>query len=242
MREIILDSIVYDMKTLTIVEIMGRNAGWLTAAAALARSEKIVAPHFIYLPEVVFDLEKFISDVDKALDEHRNVVVAVSEGVKLANGKYVFETDAAATAKDAFGHTQLSGTALTLSHVIKQKIGGVKVRAIEFSLLQRSAAHIASLTDVTEARQIGNAGAKAALVGSTGVMMSFYRVSNSPYKIEIHENDVNKIANEEKGIPREWISPEGNDVTAEVLEYMRPLIQGESKVKFVDGVPVYAIR
>lgn len=242
MREIILDSIVYDIKTLTIVEIMGRNAGWLTAAAALARNEKIIAPHYIYMPEVVFDLEKFMADVGEAIEKHRNVIVAVSEGIKLANGKYVFEMESDSTPRDAFGHAQLSGTAAALSHMVKERIKGVKVRAIEFSLLQRSAAHIASQTDVTEAGLIGEAGAAAALAGETGIMMSFERVSSSPYKMEICKKDVNLIANAEKKVPKEWINADGNDIKSELIEYMRPLIIGESKVRFENGLPVYAVR
>ncbi|MDD3766857.1 MAG: 6-phosphofructokinase [Eubacteriales bacterium] len=239
-REITRDAQVYDSSTVTIIEIMGRNAGWLAAASALARTENEPAPHLIYLPEMVFDVDKFMADIEKASKTYRNVIAVVSEGVKTADGKYVCE-GAAASVVDSFGHKQLSGTARVLADMVHAKFGW-KVRSIEFSLLQRCAAHVASLTDVTEAEQIGTAGVNAAVSGQTGMMMYFKRVSDSPYKVEIDSYDISKIANVERVVPREWINEEGNDILQPALDYMLPLIQGESTAVFENGLPVYLKR
>lgn len=239
-REITRDAQVYDSSTVTIIEIMGRNAGWLAAASALARTENEPAPHLIYLPEMVFDVDKFMADIEKASKTYRNVIAVVSEGVKTADGKYVCE-GAAASVVDSFGHKQLSGTARVLADMVHAKFGW-KVRSIEFSLLQRCAAHVASLTDVTEAEQIGTAGVNAAVSGQTGMMMYFKRVSDSPYKVEIDSYDISKIANVERVVPREWINEEGNDLLQPALDYMLPLIQGESTAVFENGLPVYLKR
>jgi 6-phosphofructokinase 1 len=219
---------------------MGRNAGWLTAAAALAREEKEASPHLIYLPELAFDVDKFISDIKKVSQKYKNVIAVVSEGVKTKDGKYVCE-GATADIVDSFGHKQLSGTARVLADIVHEKFGW-KVRSIEFSLLQRCAAHLASQTDLTEAEQIGTAGVETAIKGETGVMMYFKRVSQNPYKVEILYHDISKIANVEKTVPREWINEEGNDITSEAIEYMLPLIQGECKVRFENGLPIYLKR
>jgi 6-phosphofructokinase len=239
-REIARDAQVYDNNTVTIIEIMGRNAGWLTAAAALAREEKEASPHLIYLPELAFDVDKFISDIKKVSQKYKNVIAVVSEGVKTKDGKYVCE-GATADIVDSFGHKQLSGTARVLADIVHEKFGW-KVRSIEFSLLQRCAAHLASQTDLTEAEQIGTAGVETAIKGETGVMMYFKRVSQNPYKVEILYHDISKIANVEKTVPREWINEEGNDITSEAIEYMLPLIQGECKVRFENGLPIYLKR
>ncbi len=236
-REVACDAQVYDTNTVTIIEIMGRNAGWLTAAAALARTDKEAAPHLIYLPELAFDVDKFVSDVEKVSKKYKNVIAVVSEGIKTAEGKYVCE-GATADIVDSFGHKQLSGTARVLSDIIHEKFGW-KVRSIEFSLLQRCAAHIASQTDVSEAEQIGTAGVKAAVSGETGNMMYFKRVSENPYTVEILSHDISTIANVEKIVPREWINEEGNDILQPALDYMLPLVQGESAAKFDGGLPVY---
>ena len=238
-REIARDAQVYDNNTVTIIEIMGRNAGWLTAAAALAREEKEASPHLIYLPELAFDVDKFISDIKKVSQKYKNVIAVVSEGVKTKDGKYVCE--GAGDIVDSFGHKQLSGTARVLADIVHEKFGW-KVRSIEFSLLQRCAAHLASQTDLTEAEQIGTAGVETAIKGETGVMMYFKRVSQNPYKVEILYHDISKIANVEKTVPREWINEEGNDITSEAIEYMLPLIQGECKVRFENGLPIYLKR
>ncbi|MDR0931184.1 MAG: 6-phosphofructokinase [Clostridiales bacterium] len=242
MREIVLDSQVYDIPTLTIVEIMGRNAGWLTAASALARSErhKICAPHYIYLPEVAMDVDKFVDDMVKAVKKHRNVVVAVSEGVKDKDGRYICEGGTPGET-DAFGHTQLTGTAQALAHEVRKKMD-IKIRAIEFSLLQRSSAHIASLTDVNEAIEIGEFAVSAAIDGATGVMIIVKRLSTNPYIVELCTFNVAEIANVERKVPLEWITKDGNDVTNDVVEYIRPLLEGESYPRFKHGVPHYITR
>jgi len=240
LREVARDSQVYDSNTVTIIEIMGRNAGWLTAAAALARTDKECAPHLIYLPELAFDVDKFLADVEKVSKTHKNVIAVVSEGIKTAEGKYVCE-GATADIVDSFGHKQLSGTARVLSDMIHNKFGW-KVRSIEFSLLQRCGAHVASQTDLSEAEAVGTAGVEAAVRGETGMMMYFKRVSDAPYKIEICSSDISKIANVERVVPREWINEEGNDILQPAIDYMLPLIQGENKVKFENGLPVYLKR
>ena len=240
LREVARDAQVYDSNTVTIVEIMGRNAGWLTAAAALARTGKETSPHLIYLPELPFSVEKFLADVEKVSKTHKNVIAVVSEGIKTQEGKYICE-GATADIVDSFGHKQLSGTARVLSDLIHAKFGW-KVRSIEFSLLQRCGAHTASQTDLTEAEQIGTAGVKAAVSGETGMMMYFKRVSEDPYKVEIHSADISKIANVERIVPREWINEEGNDILQPAIDYMLPLIQGENEVIYEKGLPVYLKR
>jgi len=240
LREVARDSQVYPSNTVTIIEIMGRNAGWLTAAAALARTDREAAPHLIYLPEIVFDVDKFLADVEKVSKIHKNVIAVVSEGVKTADGKYVCE-GATADIVDSFGHKQLSGTARVLADLVHNKFGW-KVRSIEFSLLQRCAAHVASQTDLSEAEAVGTAGVEAAVRGETGMMMYFKRVSDNPYKIEICSHDISTIANVEKVVPREWINEEGNDILQPAIDYMLPLIQGESKVTYENGLPVYLKR
>ena len=239
-REVARDAQVYPSNTVTIIEIMGRNAGWLTAAAALATTDEESAPHLIYLPELPFDTDKFLADVENVSKTHKNVVAVVSEGIKTKDGTYVCE-GAAVDIVDSFGHKQLSGTASVLSNLVHAKFGW-KVRSIEFSLLQRCAAHIASLTDVTEAEQVGTAGVQAAVKGETGMMMYFDRVSENPYKVEIKSYDISKIANVERVVPREWINEEGNGILRPALDYMLPLIQGETGPKFENGLPVYLKR
>ncbi|MDR1102078.1 MAG: 6-phosphofructokinase [Clostridiales bacterium] len=241
MREIILDSKVYDINTLTIVEIMGRNAGWLTASAALARTGKDIAPHMIYLPEVAFDVDKFLADLEKAIEKHRNVVVAISEGLKTADGRYLCWFNANEMPTDAFGHIQLTGAAISLAEIVKKRIK-VKVRAIELSLLQRSAGHIASEVDAREAEKIGEAAVTAAMAGKSGIMMYFKRLSGRKYEAEICDHDVSGIANTEKKVPREWINPAGNDVKQELVDYIKPLIEGESMPDFEGGLPLYISR
>ena len=236
-REVVCDATVYDVNSTTIIEIMGRNAGWLTAAAALARSEGQCAPHLIYLPEVAFDKERFLGDMVRVNKVHKNVVVAVSEGIKDADGKYICDSGV----KDAFGHSQLSGAAAELASLVRGRLGW-KARSMELNLLQRCSAHMASKTDNCEAYNSAYAAVQAALEGKTGCMMCFERKSNSPYEIEIKAADIKHIANAEKTVPVEWITPEGNDVTAECTDYIRPLIQGEAPVRYKDGIPVYFER
>ena len=233
--EQIYDTFIYAVKSVTIVEIMGRDAGWLTAAAALARNDYNTAPHFIYLPEVDFDPVKFISDIKEALSKTNNVIVAVSEGIHDASGAYVTSSEAS---NDQFGHQQLSGVGKALEFLVKEHIG-VKVRSVEINVLQRCAAHLASLTDITESFEQGNKGVELASSGITGSMVCIKRTSNAPYTIEYSYSPISEIANEAKSIPREWINDDGNDIKPELIEYLRPLIQGEINVSYKNGIPDY---
>ncbi len=236
-REIGLDSNVYSLNSVTVIEVMGRNAGWLTAATALARNEKLKAPHLIYLPETEFSDEKFIGDI-KALNKQgiNNVVVAVSEGIKYADGTYVCES-ASNGLTDIFGHKNLSGTAKVLENKVRE-ILGFKARGIELNVMQRCGSHIASFVDMEEAFEVGRKGVEAAEKGETGRMMVYKRISNNPYKIEIESREISGIANEERVVPGKWIK-NGNDVTDEMTEYLLPLIQGDVLPSYVDGVPEF---
>ena len=235
MQEIIRDCAVYTVKAVTIVEIMGRDAGWLTVAAGLPRIINGTGPDYIYLPERDFDTDKFIEDVKKALEKHPNVVIAVSEGIRGADGKYVGEsTQSGAT--DVFGHKYLSGTGKCLELLVKEKIG-CKVRSIELNLLQRCASHCSSKVDIEESLVVGAAAVKNATAGVTGKMMCFTRTSNTPYTVEPTYADIEKIANQVKEVPSEFINAEGNDVTDACLEYIKPFIAGEADVFWNDGLP-----
>ena len=236
--EIICDAMgfSYKKKNVNIVEIMGRNAGWLTGSAALSRSEDCEGPDLIYLPEVAFDIEGFVAKVRELLEKKDVVVAVVSEGIKTAEGKYVCEYASSNTTTDAFGHIQMTGTAAYLANVIKNELG-CKTRAVELSTLQRAAAHLASKIDVDEAFNVGGATVKAADEGSSGVMVVIDRVSDDPYQSATGVYDVHRIANDEKLVPRKWINKEGNYVTEEFLDYVRPLIQGQYSPVMVEGIP-----
>lgn len=236
MKEIIRDALVQPIKIVNIIEIMGRNAGWLTAAAALAKGDDCEGADLIYLPETVFDINKFVAKVQEIQKTKKQIVVAVSEGVKTADGKYVCESASSNMLVDSFGHKQLSGTATALANVISNEIG-CKTRAVEFSTIQRCASHIASLTDVNEAFIVGGIAVKAAFDGETGKVGIFQRLSNKPYLMGTSIYDVNAIANVEKTVPQEWIINDGTGVSQEALDYMRPLIQGEIYPYMVDGLP-----
>jgi 6-phosphofructokinase 1 len=218
---------------------MGRNAGWLTAASALA-AYKGCGPDLIYLPEIAFDLEKFLDDVTSIYKKNGNVIVAVSEGIRDKDGKYISEygSDLAQT-KDSFGHAQLGGLAATLANIIKQKTGA-KVRGIEFSLLQRCAAHLGSLTDVDEAYLAGQSAVKYAVEGKTDYMVAFERAEGSEYKCNIKLINLTDVANTEKKVPREWINKEGNGMKEEFINYALPLIKGESRPPIEEGLPRFA--
>lgn len=231
------DSTVYDIPQVTIVEVMGRNAGWLTAASSLA-SYKGQGPDLIYVPEVAFNLNEFIEDVELILAEKGKVFVAVSEGIKNSKGQYIAET-LQELKTDAFGHAQLGGTASVLANEVSNRIN-VKVRAIEFSLLQRSAAHLASKVDVEEAFKVGQKAVKAAVRGTSGKMIGFERISSNPYKIKYKLISLTKAANTEQKVPLEWIKPRGRGFTQDFIDYCLPLIQGESKAKLEDGLPRFA--
>lgn len=237
-KEVIRDGLgfSYKKKLVTIIEIMGRNAGWLTGAAALSKGEDCDGPDLIYLPELVFDLEKFVAKVRKLLEKKDVVVVAVSEGIKTRDGKYVSELAAGSDYVDAFGHKQLTGSAGYLANLVSREVG-CKTRSVEFSTLQRSAAHLASRVDVNEAYMVGGAAVKAADEGDSGKMVVIDRVSDDPYQCATGIYDVHKIANGEKLVPREWINKEGTYVTEEFIDYVRPLIQGDYPCVMVNGIP-----
>ena len=236
LKEIIRDSTVYDLRSVTVVEIMGRNAGWLTGAACLAAGDDCDGADMILLPEVPLDPEDFLRRVDELQKKKPSVIIAVSEGVRLADGRYVCELVSEAKT-DAFGHkAALSGTGRYLSDLISNRLG-CKSRAIEFSTLQRCAAHVASRTDITEAYQAGGAAVKAASEGQTGQMAALVRTSQSPYVCDVKIVNVHAVANQEKKVPREWITPDGYHVTAEFAAYARPLIQAELTPIYIDGTP-----
>ncbi len=236
LKEIIRDSTVYDLRSVTVVEIMGRNAGWLTGAACLARGEDCDGADMILLPEVPLDPERFLQRVDELQKSKSSVIIAVSEGVKLQDGRYVCELVSEAKV-DAFGHkAALSGTGRYLAELISDRLG-CKARAIEFSTLQRCAAHVASRTDITEAYQAGGAAVKAAFEGQTGKMAAFKRVSQIPYQCNVEIVDVCEVANKEKPVPRSWITEDGYNVTDEFRAYVRPLIQAELTPIYIDGTP-----
>ncbi len=238
-REISLDAGVYGAKFVSVIEVMGRNAGWLTAASVMARKFEGDNPVLIYLPENPFSVEKFLADVEAAFQKTNNVMAVVSEGVHDSEGKFICEYAASDIAEDSFGHKAMSGTATYLSELVKEKFG-CKVRAIEFSLLQRCAAHCSSLTDVTEAAMAGSEGVKAALEGETGIMIGFQRAAGDEYHIDYVRVDVNKVCNEEKPFPAEWIIDNGTNISDEYVKYALPLIQGASPVQYENGLPVYA--
>ena len=238
MKEIIRDSLCleYSKGLVTIVEVMGRNAGWLTGATALSKGEDCDGPDLIYLPEITFDIQDFKNRVAKLLEEKTSVIVAVSEGICTADGRYVCELGNDINFVDAFGHKQLSGTAAYLASFIAGELG-CKTRAIEFSTLQRSASHLASRIDVLEATQVGGAAVKAADEGDSGQMVVLERLSDDPYQCGTAVRDVHKIANDERCVPREWITEDGTYVTREFITYVEPLIQGDVAPIMVNGIP-----
>ena len=220
----------------TVVEIMGRNAGWLTGASALAQGEDCTGPDAIYLPELDFDVNSFVEKCRSLLEKKNSVVVCVSEGIHTADGKYVMELGDNTDFVDAFGHKQLTGTARVLCDIISREIG-CKARAIELSTLQRAASHCASRIDILEAYEVGGAAMKAADEGDSGKMVVIERTSDDPYAAGTAVKDVHKIANDERLVPREWVNEEGTYVTNEFITYVRPLIQGDVAPIMVDGIP-----
>ncbi|MDR0949232.1 MAG: 6-phosphofructokinase [Lachnospiraceae bacterium] len=242
-KEVIRDvqSTALSKPTVIILEIMGRHAGWLTAAAALAKGDDCEGVDAIYLPEVPFDIDAFVSHI-QSLRENKNwVVVAVSEGVKTKDGTFVCELGGSAGALDAFGHTQLSGCAATLADIVRERTGN-KVRAIEFSTLQRAATHIASMADIDEAFRAGSMGMQAAAEGKTGMMVVLTRLSQNPYLCGTDVYDIHEIANVEKSVPLDWVTEDGIQMTQEYLNYARPLIIGELQALYVDGLPRHLVR
>ena len=236
--EIIRDCAVYKIPAVTIVEIMGRDAGWLTAAAALPRIVSGQAPDLVYLPEVAFDTKDFIKKVKEALVKHPNVVVAVSEGIRDSEGRYVGEGTQSGVA-DAFGHKYLSGTGKCLELLVKAEIG-CKVRSVELNISQRCAAHLRSEADISESLGVGAAAANSAVSGTSGCMMAMNR-SADKYEITYEAKTISNIANMVKTVPTEYITEDGSNVTDECLEYILPMIQGEAKNYYENGLPVHLI-
>ena len=235
LKELVCDCRIYDCPAVTIVEIMGRNAGWLTAAAGLVRGEDCEGVDLIFLPEKVFDVNFFMKRVKEVVAAKKYCVVALSEGVRIADGRFVCELSADDAAVDAFGHKMMSGSAKYLETLVKNEMG-IKARAIEISTLQRCASHFASLTDIEEAFDCGAAAVRAAVIDNeTGRVVCMNRISEVPYKITYDLADVHNIANVEKTVPLEWIT--FDYVTEEAISYIRPLIQGELNPIINDGLP-----
>lgn len=239
LKEIIRDISVYTLDAVTIVEIMGRDAGWLTASAALTQVSGGIAPDLIYLPEKPFDADKFIECIKSSLKKHPAILVAVSEGIRYADGTYV----GASTAKgdlDAFGHAKLSGAGKNLEWLVKEKIG-CKVRSIELNLPQRAAGHLLSATDINESVIVGKTAVEVAVNGNTGIMMTIERVSDAPYQSKVAYAEISNIANEVRRVPDEYINAEHNGITEEGIKYLAPLIVGEVAVEYENGLPKHTI-
>lgn len=242
-REIVLDASVYEKKSVTIVEIMGRHAGWLTAAGALARKYPGDNPFFIYLPETAFDPEDFLAKIEQAFSKNCNVVVCVSEGIHDEKGTFICEYDSS-VGVDSFGHKMLTGCGKYLENLVKNRLG-VKARSIELNVSQRCSSSLISATDQKEAVLAGSYGVLAALKGETGKMVSFKRSTDSQgnYQMECALEDVNAICNAEKPVPAAWITPDGADVTEDFFAYALPLIQGSIDIPFgEDGLPAFVYR
>ena len=240
-KEIIRDNSSFDKtrQTICVVEIMGRHAGWLTAAAALAKGEDCEGVDAIYLPEIDFDLDEFLTNVRSLIKKKASVVIAVSEGLKTSDGKFVCELEDEDRKVDAFGHKQLSGCAVTLANIIAKETG-LKTRAIEFSTLQRAATHLASLTDINEAEMVGMKAVEETNNGKTGMMVIMQR--NDNYQITTDTYDIHNIANVEKKVPLEWIDLDNNMMKEDFINYAKPLIMGELLPIFKNGLPTHLIR
>ena len=243
LKEIIRDNESFNKSRLTvcIVEIMGRHAGWLTAAASLAKDETCNGVDAIYLPEVPFDLDEFLKLINDLKEKKNSIVIAVSEGIQAKDGKFVCELGSDDRAVDAFGHKQLSGCASTLCNIVAKETG-LKTRAIEFSTLQRAASHIASLTDINEAEEVGKRAVEEVYNGNTGMMVILERVNDNPYECKTNVYDIHDIANVEKKIPEDWIDEKNHQMKDEFIKYARPLIQGELLPIFKNGLPQHLVR
>ena len=241
-KEVIRDAmgLSYKRKTITIIECMGRNAGWLTGATALAKTEDCCGPDLIYLPEITFDIDKFLKKCKDLIVKKPSSVIAVSEGIKVPDGRYVCQLSGGSDYVDAFGHKQLAGTADYLAGFLAAELG-CKTRSVELSTLQRSASHVASRVDINEAFMVGGAAVKAADEGDTGKMVVIDRVSDDPYMSAAGIYDVHKIANNEKVVPRNWVNKDGSYVTQEFVNYVEPLIQGDYQPFMVNGLPQHLV-
>ncbi|MBQ6180940.1 MAG: 6-phosphofructokinase [Ruminococcus sp.] len=229
MHEITRDSIVYSIPSVTIVEIMGRHAGWLTASSAVLHAMGETAPHLIYVPERAFSLDSFLSDVRQELSKHKAVIVAVSEGIEVPEGVQ-------SGLVDNFGHKYLSGIGKYLEDIVRSEIG-CKVRSIELNVMQRCSSHLGSKTDIDEAEEIGAAGVRCALKGNTGKIVVFKRISDAPYTVKIETANASDIANKEKFLPDEYINSAGNNIRDFALDYFMPLIQGDLNLVTEHGIP-----
>lgn len=245
-REIAIDASVYDNKqSVTIVEIMGRHAGWLTAASALARKFENDNPVLIYLPEVAFDQDAFIEKIKSSLETTSNLVVCISEGIHTADGTFICELGSE-VGVDTFGHKMLTGSGKYLENLVKERLG-VKVRSVELNVSQRCSSAMLSKADQKEAIASGSFGVTAAIKGETGKMVAFKRQSpltlDADYVLNYATEDVNEICNKEKTVPLEWISEDGSDVTEAFLAYARPLVRGNVSVPTdEDDLPKFAYR
>ncbi|MBR5164876.1 MAG: 6-phosphofructokinase [Ruminococcus sp.] len=231
MHEIVRDSSVYSIPSVTIVEVMGRHAGWLTASSAVLHALGESAPHLVYVPEAEFSLDKFMNDVRNQMAKHKAVIVAVSEGMEVPDGVQ-------SGVVDNFGHKYLSGIGKYLEEQVREQIG-CKVRSIELNVMQRCSSHLCSRTDIDESEAVGAAGVRCALAGNTGKMMAFRRVKDMPYTVVIEAADASLIANKEKFLPREYINSEGNNITDAAMHYFLPLIQGELNIRMNMGIPMH---
>ncbi len=240
MKEVIRDSSVYDMKSVTIVEIMGRNAGWLAGASVLSKDEDCCGPDMIYLPERNFESDKFLAKIEQKMKEKNTVVVAVSEALKNPEGVYICEENLSYSAADAFGHKILTGSALYLAELVGKETG-IKARGIVFNTLQRCAAHLSSKCDVDEAFSAGEKALNLATDGHSGEMIIFNRISDEPYRMILETSDVTKIANAEKVVPDEWITEDGTYVSPEFVKYCKPLIDGEVYPYMSQGLPKHLV-
>ena len=229
---------VYDRENILIVEIMGRNAGWLTAAAALAAEKDSEVPYLIYLSEVTLSVDKFVADLKEVMKKSKNVIVALSEGTVIEQGgKNHADEDGEV---DAFGHKQLAGNGRILEKVLKDELK-YKARYIELSLVQRCASHCLSETDIRESEELGRVAVRLGREGLSGKMSRLIRVSDEPYKVEYSSVDIAEVANLEKKVPLQWINEAHNGVTEEMMKYLRPLVQGEMSCRYKDGVPDYLV-
>lgn len=239
-REITLDASVYQQKSVTIVELMGRHAGWLTASSVLARKHGEDNPLLIYLPESPFEFEQFSADLKNAFEKSQSVVVCVSEGIADSAGHFICEYSNEAQL-DTFGHKMLTGCGEIIENYIRNQFG-VKVRSVELNVSQRCSGMVVSGQDMKEAEEAGAFGVRSALDGVNGMMVAFKRACDEPYLMECFLADVNKICNKEKTFPAEWITKGGTDIGPEFLSYVLPLIKGEAGRKMENGLPLYLYR
>lgn len=239
-KELIRDSLVYDTKSITIIEVMGRNAGWLTGACALARTEDCEGPDLIYLPEVVFEYDKCAAKIRKLQETKKSIIIAVSEGIRDEEGRYICEMTSSVAHVDSFGHRTLTGAASYLANRLAAELN-CKTRAIEINTLQRCASHLSSRVDMTEAFQVGGAAVREALRGKSGLMITLKRITSEPYVCITDSYDVHEIANLEKKVPRAWIHEDADYITDEFLHYVKPLVQAELTPIMTEGLPGHLV-